>query len=134
MTRINNCDQCSTALSDWLVESPRRRNGAVPTLDSPDGGPVLTLVDLMGRLEEKQQEIHEIEMELAETKLALVQALCHNQELVGHQMTTSMSSEAGHKPAWFKKTISSIREVGTSFKSAQNHNTNGHTPVTTLDH
>ena len=117
------------------MESPRRRNGTVTTPDSPEGRPILTIVDVMNRLEEKQQEIHEIEMELAETKLALVQALCHNQELVGHQMTTSMSNESANKPAWFKKTISSIREVGTSFKNNQTHNTtNGHTPVTIVDH
>lgn len=102
------------------------------TPDSPEGGPALSIVDLMGRLEDKETEIHQVEMELAETKLALVQALCHNQELLGqHQMTTSMTTEAGNKPAWFKKTISSIREVGTSFKV---HNTNGHTPVPTVDH
>jgi hypothetical protein len=142
-SRVSGCDKCSTALSDWLVESPRKRNSngilsaSSSSPDSPDGGgPTLTIVDLMSRLEEKQQEVHEIEMELAETKLALVQALCHNQELVGHQMSASMSSESGTKPAWFKKTISSIREVSTSFKSAQNHNNiNGHTtPVTTIDH
>uniref|UniRef100_A0A914QY89 Rab-GAP TBC domain-containing protein n=1 Tax=Panagrolaimus davidi TaxID=227884 RepID=A0A914QY89_9BILA len=133
--RVSDCDQCSTALSDWLVESPRKRNG-VATLDSPDGGPTLTIVDIMGQLEEKTREIHVIEMELAETKLALVQALCHNQELVGHQMSASVSSETANKPAWFKKTMNHLSEkVGTPFKNSQNHNTtNGHTPVPMTDH
>uniref|UniRef100_A0A7E4ZY60 PID domain-containing protein n=1 Tax=Panagrellus redivivus TaxID=6233 RepID=A0A7E4ZY60_PANRE len=131
--RINNCETCTASLSDWLVESPRKSpNG----LDSPDsngsnGAGPLTVMDMMCKLEEKQQEIHQIEMELAETKLALVQALCHNQE-ISHQMTASTSSESGGKPAWFKKTISSIREVGTSLKGSQAV-INGHSPITTGD-
>ena len=131
--RISSCDSCSQALADWLVESPRKRNSNGSTASSPDEGPgSLTVMDLMEKLEEKQQEIHQIEMELAETKLALVQALCHNQE-ISHQMSTSVTSEPGGK-AWFKKTISSIREVGTSLKSHQNNGTsNGHS-IPAADH
>jgi len=131
--RISSCNSCSQALADWLVESPRKRNSNGSTASSPDDGPgSLTVMDLMEKLEEKQQEIHQIEMELAETKLALVQALCHNQE-ISHQMSTSVTSEPGGK-AWFKKTISSIREVGTSLKSHQNNGTsNGHS-IPAADH
>jgi hypothetical protein len=50
-------------------------------------------------------------LELAQTKLALVEAECRNQDLT-HQLTTiSMEMQSQSRNSWLQKTLSSIKEV-----------------------
>lgn len=55
-------------------------------------------------------KLRELELELAQTKLALVEAECQNQELI-HQLTNIQAEAQQAKNSWLTKTLSSIREV-----------------------
>ncbi|KAL3099475.1 hypothetical protein niasHS_002930 [Heterodera schachtii] len=85
----------------------------------------LHVMELVERLEEREQHIRQVELELAQTKLALVESQCQNQDLT-HQMSTSMhqlqnngvdNSATDTKPAWLKKTLSSIKEAQSALSS-----------------
>uniref|UniRef100_T1K374 Rab-GAP TBC domain-containing protein n=1 Tax=Tetranychus urticae TaxID=32264 RepID=T1K374_TETUR len=57
-----------------------------------------------------ESKVRELELELAQTKLALVETKCQNQELI-HQLAAAQTEAQQAKNFWFNKTISSIREV-----------------------
>lgn len=119
--RISQCDKCVTILSEFegFTGSPAKKVSPV----RENGCSGLKAMELIEKLEEREQHIRQIELELAQTKLALVEAQCRNQDL-SHQMNTSVSNDNDSKhAAWFKKTISSIKEVGTSLKQ-QGHERN----------
>lgn len=54
-----------------------------------ENGCGLKAMELMDRLEEREQHIRQIELELAQTKLALVEAQCRNQDL-SHQVCSAL--------------------------------------------
>lgn len=59
------------------------------------------------------ERIRELELELAQTKLAHVEAECRNQDLI-HQLNATVSELNTSKnswPPWLSKTLSSIKEV-----------------------
>ncbi|KAG5896484.1 hypothetical protein JTB14_005864 [Gonioctena quinquepunctata] len=90
-TIISNCEKCSTALTQC--------------------SPKLTLAteDQMNDVE----RIRELELELAQTKLAHVEAECRNQNLT-HQLRAAELELATAKnswPPWLSKTLTSIKEV-----------------------
>jgi len=133
VARVSDCENCSPAIAEWIAESPRGRRQLLaaqngdehPTeekqLNGNANAGVFQIMDLMNRLQEREEHVSQVELELAQTKLALVEAQCQNQDLA-HQMSTSMSAltdSGDNRPAWLKKTISSIREVGTSLKNSQ---------------
>lgn len=62
-----------------------------------------------GRPQESAQ-LRQLELELAQTKLALVEAQCHNQDL-NHQLSCAAAELQASKSTWLHKTLSSIREV-----------------------
>uniref|UniRef100_T1J7L1 Rab-GAP TBC domain-containing protein n=1 Tax=Strigamia maritima TaxID=126957 RepID=T1J7L1_STRMM len=90
---IKECDKCSklldTATKGSVVRGPL------------DGDP---------KLADALDQIRELELELAQTKLALVEAECRNQDL-NHQLNTALSELQASKNTWFHKTISSIRDA-----------------------
>lgn len=99
ISRVSACDKCWPAVEEWEANrSPAR---------TPQDGP-----DLLSQLEEREAHVKALEIDLAQTKLALVEAECKNQDLT-HQMMTQSESDGKR---WFKKTISSLREVGSSLK------------------
>ena len=53
------------------------------------------LVDLLDALQERDQQIRQMEMELAQTKLALVETQCQNQDLA-HQVGFIMFFNSSH--------------------------------------
>lgn len=56
-------------------------------------------------------QVRELELELAQTKLALVEAECRSQDLT-HQLTTiSMEMQSQSRNSWLQKTLSSIKEA-----------------------
>ena len=66
-------------------------------------------------LEKFMERIKELEMELAQTKLALVETKCRNQEL-NHQIALTEekmqeSSQQQSNKKWFAKTLYSIKET-----------------------
>lgn len=69
-----------------------------------------------GRPQESAQ-LRQLELELAQTKLALVEAQCHNQDLT-HQLSCASAELQASKSTWLHKTLSSIREVARKESSA----------------
>lgn len=59
--------------------------------------------------------MRELELELAQTKLALVESECKTQDLT-HQLSTALSEIQASKNTWFHKTLTSIREVANTKK------------------
>ena len=66
---------------------------------------------------DKDQLIRELELELAQTKLALVESECKNQDLI-HQLNATMIEAQSSKNTWFQKTLSSIKEVTNKAKES----------------
>jgi len=74
-------------------------------------------------LEKFNDRIKELEMELAQTKLALVETKCRNQELT-HQivlneekMESSQQQQQSNNKKWFAKTLYSIKETAVASSS-----------------
>lgn len=84
--------------------------------------PQLPQGDLDHELEKWMERVTELENELAQTKLALVETKCRNEELT-HQlilteekMQESLSSQQSNKK-WFAKTLHSIKETAVASSS-----------------
>ena len=58
---------------------------------------------------EKDRVIHELELELAQTKLALVESECKNQDLL-HQLNSAVLEIQTSKNTWFQKTFTTIKD------------------------
>ncbi len=67
-------------------------------------------VQLEPALAERDRQIRELELELAQTKLALVESECKTQDLT-HQLNTALSEINATKNTWFQKTLTSLREA-----------------------
>ena len=65
----------------------------------------------------KEELIRELELELAQTKLALVESECKNQDLL-HQISATALEVPSSKNTWFQKTLSSIKEVTNKAKDS----------------
>ncbi|MFH4982965.1 hypothetical protein AB6A40_009674 [Gnathostoma spinigerum] len=82
MIKIAECERCSSILNDVgkITGSP------VKEVNFANGDSChLNPLDLIDKLEQREHHIRQIELELAQTKLALVEAQCRNQDLT-HQM------------------------------------------------
>jgi len=76
--RISGCKECSQTIAEWPIDSPPTRQIAgedeatnhVENGSSPDGNTsVLQIVDLMDKLEKREEHISQMELELAQTKV-----------------------------------------------------------------
>lgn len=67
------------------------------------------------RIMELERLVRELELELAQTKLAHVESECKTQDLT-HQLNSAVSEIQASKNTWFTKTINSIKEVATTQK------------------
>ena len=72
-------------------------------------------VNISPLLEQKEATIRELELELAQTKLALVESECRVGDLT-HELNATVTELQGTKNTWFQKTLTSIREVTTNKK------------------
>ena len=86
-------------------------------LVSPDGefkkiNLALTEGELAPALADRDRQIRELELELAQTKLALVESECQTQDLT-HQLNAALNEVSAAKNTWFQKTLTSIRDVTT---------------------
>ncbi|CAI4224060.1 unnamed protein product [Auanema sp. JU1783] len=102
---VSQCEKCGPLVEAWNADG------------SPIRTPTESFPDLLSQLEEKDSHVKALEIQLAETKLLLVEAQCKNQDLTHKMMTTSESD--GRR--WFKKTfrdgMTSLREAaGSSMK------------------
>ncbi|OXU24097.1 hypothetical protein TSAR_015712 [Trichomalopsis sarcophagae] len=98
-TKVSKCDKCaSTALDS---------SGAASNATSH---PLENRVDPI--LSRAQERVRELELELAQTKLAHVEAECRNQDLT-HQLhaTSAELNAARNSWPWLSKTLSSIKEA-----------------------
>lgn len=97
-SKISKCDKCK----EYLVEPS--------TVPSEISHPLESRSDPM--LYRAQERVRELELELAQTKLAHVEAECRNQDLT-HQLhaTASELQTARNTWPWLSKTLSSIKEA-----------------------
>lgn len=90
-----------------------------------EGEPIAEKGDVGSPLEKAMERIRELELELAQTKLALVETECKNQDLTHHFNTSYQVAQtnAGTNK-WFTKTLSSIKEVagGSGSKNGAKNN------------
>lgn len=89
------CEQCQSLLS---------ADGPLPI------PPPATGADLDPLLVDRDRVIRELELELAQTKLALVESQCKTQDLT-HDLNAAMGEIQESKNTWFQKTLTSIKEV-----------------------
>nr|XP_034301493.1 rab GTPase-activating protein 1 isoform X5 [Crassostrea gigas] len=93
---VKSCEACSKMFdADGKVNLPE------PKIDPEKMNP--KIVDL-------QQQVRELELELAQTKLALVESECKTQDLT-HSLHAAVSEIQASKNTWFTKTLNSIKEV-----------------------
>ena len=59
---------------------------------------------------DRDKQIRELELELAQTKLALVESECKTQDLT-HQLNAALTEIQTSKNTWFQKTLTSIKEA-----------------------
>lgn len=107
IARISECDKCWPSVCEWEKNRSPIHNASTPTG-----------LDLVTKLEEREDHIKSLEIDLAQTKLSLVEAECRNQDLT-HQLMAQNESD-GKK--WFKKTITQLKEVGSSLKHHERSN------------
>lgn len=96
-TKVANCELCSGILS-------------------PVTGPPGELGEQSPAVTQLTQQIRELELELAQTKLALVESECKNQDLT-HQLNSAVGELQSSRNTWFQKTITTIKERTTSVSS-----------------
>uniref|UniRef100_A0A8R1DH82 Rab-GAP TBC domain-containing protein n=1 Tax=Caenorhabditis japonica TaxID=281687 RepID=A0A8R1DH82_CAEJA len=107
IARISDCDKCWSAVIEW-------EQSRIPAnISSATGG-----VDILAKLDEREDHIKSLEIDLAQTKLLLVEAECRNQDLT-HQLMAQTENDG---KTWFKKTITQLKEVGNSLKNNERSN------------
>ncbi|BFZ20139.1 hypothetical protein BsWGS_23179 [Bradybaena similaris] len=98
-SQMKSCEKCCSVFDGdriRLVDNSKSKN------DNPD-------------IRELQAHVRELELELAQTKLALVESECKTQDLT-HQLNAAVTEITANKNTWFHKTLSSIRDVATNKK------------------
>ncbi|KAJ8945811.1 hypothetical protein NQ314_009033, partial [Rhamnusium bicolor] len=92
--QVSNCDGCSTHLQKQKDNSEILKSNIADQVNA-------------------DERIRELELELAQTKLAHVEAECRNQNLT-HQLRATeleLNTAKNSWPPWLSKTLSSIKEV-----------------------
>ena len=90
-------------------------------------------------VEKWMDRVKELEMELAQTKLALVETKCRNQELTHqiavHEESSSQSATAASSSnkKWFAKTLYSIKESAVASSGFNSKPTSSITKSTSVD-
>lgn len=99
---VAKCQKCSASIAQ---SSPEHNIHIDSKKDEQPLGP-------LDPLHLATQRIRELELELAQTKLAQVEAECKNQDL-NHQLNTTLAelqNNRGSWQPWISKTINSIQE------------------------
>ncbi|XP_071757405.1 rab GTPase-activating protein 1 isoform X2 [Centroberyx gerrardi] len=98
-SKVEGCEKCS-----GLFNKEGRVRAAVST--APHGGPEETDEEKEGL----KNQLREMELELAQTKLQLVEAECKIQDLE-HHLGLALNEVQAAKKTWFNRTLSSIKTV-----------------------
>ena len=85
--RIGSCETCSTLFSDE----------GQPSESKDDSGGFKASVKVV----DAEERLRELELELAQTKLSLVEAECRSQDLE-HRLAATLAAAEENKP-WFKR-------------------------------
>jgi len=123
------CDSCKSLINGNI--SPSSSVALTPERELLDGDDLTPTSSVSSSLTER---LRQVEIELAEKKLALTQALCENQELV-HQIrhssisipsdsdTNSVNSirsvSSNSTVSWLSKTVNTIKEAASSTNRAK---------------
>ena len=98
---VGSCSSCSKMFDqEGKVQIPEQK----PDPDSVNP----KILDL-------ERHVRVLELELAQTKLALVESECKTQDLT-HQLTSALSQVQESKNTWFSKIQNSIKEVASTQK------------------
>ncbi|KAI1305375.1 Rab GTPase-activating protein 1 [Halotydeus destructor] len=92
---FSNCDKCSAIV---VSLTNGRATEQSKSKDNSDQGNTV------------EQRVRELELELAQTKLALVEAECQNQD-VQHELSAAHSQLEASKNNWYQRTVRSIKET-----------------------
>uniref|UniRef100_A0A8C2W8U6 RAB GTPase activating protein 1 like n=1 Tax=Cyclopterus lumpus TaxID=8103 RepID=A0A8C2W8U6_CYCLU len=106
ISKVMGCDHCKdlfTTLGSLQALSPGR--------DKTSGEP------LDEEKDELKEQLRHLELELAQTKLQLVEAKCRMQELE-HQRGVLMNEIQAAKNSWFSKTLGSLKSSSSSSSSS----------------
>ncbi|XP_023215853.1 rab GTPase-activating protein 1-like [Centruroides sculpturatus] len=115
-SRFEKEQQLSKEMIEKLRAQMKTCENCRTALDAPQSLPMQLPVDETGipkqgpKCDDSQDQIRELELELAQTKLALVEAECKNQD-VNHQLNVALAELQSVKNTWFHKTLSSIRDA-----------------------
>ncbi|XP_067125616.1 rab GTPase-activating protein 1-like isoform X2 [Centruroides vittatus] len=98
MECVKTCEKCCKQLEERNVI---RTGGKLKKMDAEDK---------LSTVQELEDHVKELELELAQTKLALVESECKNQDLT-HQLNGAVAELQASKNTWLHKTLSSIRDA-----------------------
>ncbi|TWW58135.1 Rab GTPase-activating protein 1-like, isoform 10 [Takifugu flavidus] len=105
-SKVMSCEHCRelfSTLGSLQVSSPgRQKSSTEPTDEEKDG---------------LKEQLREMELELAQTKLQLVEAKCRIQELE-HQRGVLMNEIQATKNSWLSKTLGSLKSSTSSSSSS----------------
>ncbi|XP_026864099.2 rab GTPase-activating protein 1 isoform X1 [Electrophorus electricus] len=96
--QVDSCEKCSALFS---------KEGRLKALSAPKEG---SEEESDEEREALQAQLREMELELAQTKLQLVEAECKIQDLE-HHLGLALSEVQAAKKTWFNRTLSSIKTV-----------------------
>ncbi|XP_062251171.1 rab GTPase-activating protein 1-like isoform X3 [Platichthys flesus] len=105
-SKVSGCDHCRdlfSTLGTLQVSSPGRDNTSSEPQDEEKDG--------------LNEQLRHLELELAQTKLQLVEAKCRIQELE-HQRGVLMNEIQAAKNSWFSKTLGSLKSSSSSSSSS----------------
>ncbi|KRZ88335.1 Rab GTPase-activating protein 1 [Trichinella sp. T8] len=106
----SDCDNCSPRLESCRQQAEAEFEEAIGTGQNFDSSQLTPSDDLT-------DQVNLLQLELAHTKLELVQCQCRNQELL-HQLNRCSACQEQHKSTWLSKTLNSIKEVAWSPSAA----------------
>ncbi|KAL3047222.1 hypothetical protein OYC64_021441 [Pagothenia borchgrevinki] len=105
-SKVMGCDRCRdlfTTLGSLQTSSPGRDHTSTEPMDEEKDG--------------LKEQLRHLELELAQTKLQLVEAKCRMQELE-HQRGVLMNEIQAAKNSWFSKTLGSLKSSSSSSSSS----------------
>ncbi|KAK7938263.1 hypothetical protein WMY93_001589 [Mugilogobius chulae] len=105
-SKVSGCERCRDLFSSTDPLQP-----SSPRLASPHTEPTDEEQDGL------KEQLRHLELELAQTKLQLVEAKCRIQELE-HQRGVLMSEVQAAKNSWFSKTLSSLKSSSSAAPSS----------------
>ncbi|KAJ0032819.1 hypothetical protein NQD34_002900 [Periophthalmus magnuspinnatus] len=115
-SKVSGCERCRVLFTSTDPLQPGSPRGGDPLTEPAD--------------EEQdglKEQLRHLELELAQTKLQLVEAKCRIQELE-HQRGVLMSEVQAAKNSWFSKTLGSLKSSSSTSSSSPSSSSSSQTP------